>query len=226
MRSFLDLLVRKFIARQFVAYDQIQAVPGSEVTLVVDGKIAQRARIRIVLRDHGIQIMVAHAAAGARANGILAPDILPLREDSGRIETSSRKHHVAMEARLHILERVDLNYASHFAAIFRGDARGIDGYGLHVIGFQLGPEAGRTVVGQRDSIDYELRLILRAARMQHGVAFVEPARLIVDEILHGASRNGGDAVLNFLQPDLADRASLVGIDEGIGSVDVDHFTHR
>ena len=184
----LHLFVRNVVAREFVADDEAQAIVGREVALVMDRKIAQRARIRVVLRNHGVQIMVGHAAAGAGAQRVLAPDILPLRESAGRIKAAAGKHHLAVKTRLRILQRVDLDHASHFPAIFRGNAGGVDAHRLHVVRFNLRSEAGRAIIRQRDAIHHKLRLILRAARMQHGIAFVQPAGLRIHQILQRTAR--------------------------------------
>jgi hypothetical protein len=90
---------------------------------------------------------------------------------------------LAMETGLLILKGVELDDAAHLAAVLGGNAGGVDAHGLDVVGFNLGAEAGGAVVGERDAIDDELGLILRAARVQNGVAFVEPAGLRVHEVL-------------------------------------------
>ena len=75
-------------------------------------------------------------------------------------------------------ERIDLNDASHLPAIFRGNTGGINLQGLDVIGFgSLRAEARRTVVGERNSVHHKLGLMFRSARVQNGIAFIEPAGL-------------------------------------------------
>ena len=73
----LQLLVGNLVARQFVPNDESKAIFGSEVALVTEREIARGARIGVILRDHGIQIMVGHAAAGAGAHRYSFPRILP-----------------------------------------------------------------------------------------------------------------------------------------------------
>ena len=73
--------------------------------------------------------------------------------------------------------RVDFDDAAHFSAVFGGNSRGVDAHGLHVVGFDLRAEAGRAIVGKRNAVDDELRLIFGAARMQNRIAFIEPAGL-------------------------------------------------
>ncbi len=52
-----------------------------------------------------------------------------------------------METLLRILEGVDFDYASHFAAVFGGDAAGVDAEGLDVVGVDGRSEAGGAIVG-------------------------------------------------------------------------------
>ena len=96
--SLLHLFIRNIVARELLAHDESQAIFRRQLALVIDRKIAQRARIRIVLRHHGIQIVVCRAAAGAAAECILAPDVLPLRGSSGRVKTAAGKHYLAVES--------------------------------------------------------------------------------------------------------------------------------
>src|SRR5205807_6500367 len=103
------------------------------------------------------------------------------------IETAAGENRLAVETGLGVAQSVDLDYASHLASVLGGDAGGVDGERVDVIGFELGAEAGGAVVGERDAVDDELSLILGAARMEHGIAFVEPSRLRVDEIGKGAA---------------------------------------
>ena len=57
--------------------------------------------------------------------------------------------------------------------------------------------------------------------MEDGVAFVDPAGLGVDEVLEGAAGEGVFTVFNLLGADAVDAAGAVGVDEGIGLVDLD-----
>ena len=56
---------------------KLSAIVRRKVALVIDGKIAQRSGVRVILWNHWIQIVVRHAAVGAGSEGILAPDVLP-----------------------------------------------------------------------------------------------------------------------------------------------------
>ncbi len=101
-----------------------------------------------------------------------------------------------METGLLILECVELDDAAHFASVVGGNAGGVDAHGLDVVGFDFGAEAGGAIVGERNAIDDELGLVFRAARVENGVALIEPAGLGVDEILQGPAGNGAEAMLN------------------------------
>ena len=93
-----------------------------------------------------------------------------------------------MKSGLRIAQRIDFDHAAHLASVLGGKARGVDRHRVDIVGADLRTKAGRTIVGQRNAIDHKLRLILGAARMQHGIAFVEPARLRVHQVLDGAAR--------------------------------------
>src|ERR1700740_1531168 len=138
--------------------------------------------------------MSGHTAAGASTESILSPDVLGLTKSSRRIEAAARKDELAMEPGRGILQRVDFYHASHFSAIFSGDSCRIDAHRLHIICFDLRAKAGRAMVREGNAIHNELRLIFRAARMQDGIAFIQPARLRIDEILQRAPRNRANAV--------------------------------
>ena len=57
--------------------------------------------------------------------------------------------------------------------------------------------------------------------MKNGVAFVDPAGLGVDEVLERAAGEGVFAVFDLLGADAVDAAGAVGVDEGVGFVDLD-----
>ncbi len=102
-----------------------------------------------------------------------------------------------------------------------GDAGGVEGEGVEVVGFDFGAEAGRAVVDEGDAVEDELGLVLGAAGVEDGVAFVEPAGLGVDEVLDGAAGEGGDALLDLRGADLLDGVGAVGVDERGGGGDLD-----
>ena len=91
------------------------------------------------------------------------------------------------DARVGLALRIQLHNAAHLAAQTPRIAGGVDSHGVQIVGFDLGAEAWRTIIDQGNAVDHELRLVLRAARMQHGVAFVEPARLRDHKVLHRAA---------------------------------------
>ena len=109
---------------------------------------------------------------------------------------------LSVKAGLGVVERVDFDDAAHFASVFGGDAGGVDGKGIDIVGFDFGAEAGRAVVGERDAVEDELSLIFRAAGMEDGVAFIEPAGLGVDEIDERAAGQRRGAIGDFLLADM------------------------
>ena len=131
-----------------------------------------------------------------------------------------------MEAGLRVLRGVDLDDAAHLAAVFGGDAGGVDAERLDVVGFDLGAEAGGAIVGEGDAVDDELGLIFRAAGMEDGVAFVEPAGLGVDEVLQGAAGDGAEAVVDGAGAEDFHGAGLIDGEKGVRGVDRDGFSAR
>ena len=126
-----------------------------------------------------------------------------------------------MEAFAEVVRGVELDDAAHFAAVFGGEVGGEDADGLDVVGFDFGAEAGGAIVLEGDAVDDDLGLVFGAAGVEDGVAFVEPAGLGVDEVLEGAAGNGAGAVFDLFAADAVDAAGAVGIDEGVGLVDLD-----
>ena len=83
-----------------MANDEAYAIVRRQVTLVMDRKIAQRACVRKIFRNHRVQIMIRHAAAGAEAQRILAPGVLPLGKRARRIKAAAGKHYLSVETGL------------------------------------------------------------------------------------------------------------------------------
>ena len=126
-----------------------------------------------------------------------------------------------MEAVAEVVGRVELDDAAHLATVFGGEVRGVDAHGVDVVGFDFGAEAGGAVVLQRNAIDDDLGLIFGAARVEHGVAFVQPAGLGVHEVLQGAAGDRAFAIFDLIGADAVDAAGAVRIDERVGFVDLD-----
>ena len=226
VRCLLHKFVRQLVARKFVAHDQAEPIVGRQLPLVMQRKIAQRAGVGKILRHHWVQVVVGHAPAGAGAQRVFPPDILALGERAGGAKAPTRQHDLPVKALGRILQRIHFHDAAHLAAVFRGNSGGVNADRLHVIRFDLRTKTGRTVIGERNTVDHELCLVFGATRMQHGVAFVQPAGLRIHHILDGASGDGTEPVLNRVGANLADRAGLIGIDQGVGCDDRDGLIHR
>ncbi len=185
---FLNLFIRNFEARQRVAHEQRQMIALREVTFVASCKIAGGARVRKIFRHHGIQVPAGHAAVGAHAERVLPPDVLRLRESSAGIKTSAGYNYVSVKSGRNVSLRIHFDHAAHLSSVLGGKSRGVDGHRVHVIGFDFRPEAGRAIVGERNSIHNELRLVLGPARVQDGISLVKPSGLRIHEILERSPR--------------------------------------
>src|SRR5580704_18506217 len=161
-----------------MADDESYTVFRGELPLVAPRKISDSAGVRVILRDHRVEIVTGHVAGGAQAKRILAPCVLVLGTDTGRVIAAAEDDELPMESGIFVLKSSDLNDAAHLPTKFRRNAGGINREGFDVIGFgSLRAKAGRTVVGERYAVDNKLRLIFRSAWVQNRIAFVKPARL-------------------------------------------------
>ena len=217
----LELFVGDFVARDFVADAEADAVAIGEVAFVADGEVAGGAFVGEVLRDDGVEVVAGHVAAGGDAEGVLVPLILTGGEACGGVVAAAAEDDFAVEAVAEVVRGVGFDDAAHFAAVFGGEVGGEDAERTDVVGFDFGAEAGGAIVLEGDAVDDDLGLVFGAAGVEDGVAFVDPAGLGVDEVLEGAAGEGVFAVFNLLGADAVDAAGAVGVDEGGGVVDLD-----
>jgi hypothetical protein len=138
----LDLLVGNFVAGEFVADAEREMVLRSEVALEACGEVADGTAVGEVLGDDGIEVVGGPVPGGAQADRIFSKSILQAGEGAGSVETASGEKEVAVKAGLGIMEGVDFNDTAHLAAVFGRNARGVDGDGVDVVGFDFGTEAG------------------------------------------------------------------------------------
>jgi len=120
-----------------------------------------------------------------------------------------------VEAGLSVLNRVHFHYAAHFSAVLGGETGSVDSERVDIFGFNFRSKTGGAVIRERNAVDHKLGLIFRATRMEHGVAFVKPAGLRVDEVLDRTTRQRAGACSDVFGTDLADIASAVGVQKGI-----------
>src|ERR1017187_5332843 len=119
-----------------------------------------------------------------------------------------------MESLASVARGVDFDDSAHLPPVLRRNAGGVDAHRLQTVGFNLRSIARRSIVGERNSIEHELRLVFRPAGMEHRVAFVEPPRLGVHQVLQRTAWERRHAIVNRLRPDLVDAANALGIDKG------------
>jgi hypothetical protein len=55
--------------------------------------------------------------------------------------------------------RIQFDYAAHFPSMLGGNVCGVSVHRLGIIRFNLGTEAGRAIVGERDAVNDELSLV-------------------------------------------------------------------
>src|SRR6185503_13980537 len=95
-RRLLDQLIRNVVSREFVAHAEAQLVVLRESASVARFKIAQRTAVGIVLRNHGIQIMIGPAPVSADGESILSLPVLHLHKSANRIEAPAMQRRLSM----------------------------------------------------------------------------------------------------------------------------------
>src|SRR3982074_836339 len=119
-----------------------------------------------------------------------------------------------MKTRIGLPACVEFDDSAHFPAVLRGVSCGIDADGVQFVRLNLRAEAWRAIVSKRNAVDHKLGLIFRTARMQNGVAFVDPSGLGVDQVLDGTAGQRREALLNLLRSDLRNRGWAVRVYQG------------
>ncbi len=196
---------------------EAEAIPRGEVALVSGGEVTEGSGIGEVLRDDGVEIVSGGAAGSGAAESVAAPYLLQLAIRGGAVIASAGEDELPVQAGIGLPARIELDDPSHFSAVLGGIAGGVDADRVQVVGSDLRAEAWRAVVREGYAVDHELRLIFRATRMEDGVAFIEPSRLGVDEVLNGTAGQRGETLLYLLRADLHHRGRVVRIYQG-GSV--------
>ena len=120
-----------------------------------------------------------------------------------------------MQPWIGIANRVQLHDAAHFATVFCRKPGGVNAHGREIIRFYFRAKAGRTILCEWNAVDHKLSLIFRSARMQYGIALVQPSGLRVHQRLNRPTRQRCHAILDLLRTDLHHRGRHVGIDESI-----------
>src|SRR5437868_8268727 len=158
-RGLLDFLVGNLETGEITAHDQPHAIPAGHIALVVNAEITSRSIVGVVLWNHGIEVATGHAARRAAAKSIGSPSVLGLGKSACGSKAAAGKHDLPVQSRLCIFQRIHLNDAAHFASKLRWNAGSVDRERIHIVGLNLWTKSRGAVVGQRNSVDYELCLI-------------------------------------------------------------------
>ena len=92
---------------------------------------------------------------------------------------------------------------------------------MDFVGVDLGRECRGPVVGQRQTVDHELCLVLRSAGMQNAVGFEEPARLRVHQVGERSAGQRRRAPLQRVGADAVRRRGLMQIHQRVAGGDRD-----
>jgi len=86
--SLLDLFVGNFVAGEFVADAEAEAVAGGKIAVVTDGEIADGTGVGKVLRDNGVEIVAGLAAVGGNSKIVFSPAVLELSKTTSVVKTA------------------------------------------------------------------------------------------------------------------------------------------
>ena len=114
----------------------------------------------------------------------------------------------------HVFYGGDFDDAAKFAAIFGGECGGKHAHGIYIVGVELRGEGGRAILRERQAVENILHIVFGAAGVQHSVGFIEPARLLIDEVGEISSGLGGHFLINGFATHGIDGAGATGIDQG------------
>src|SRR6266702_5783150 len=126
-----------------------------------------------------------------------------------------------MQTARRVLRGRDFDDAAQLPAVFRRIARRADADGIRFLGFERSRKGGRSVFGERQTIDNELHLVFRFARVKDSACLVTPARKRIDEIEQTTPRLGRQFFLNYLGAYRDERARSIRIDQSFGSSNLD-----
>ena len=127
-----------------------------------------------------------------------------------------------MPAEKRVFVGSELDDAAELPPVFGGITGGEQAQGFNGIGIHIRGKSGRAILHQRLAIDDELHVVFGAARMQHAVAFVEPAGLLIDKIEEVAARLEAELLANRLLADGIECARARGVHERefVGDLDL------
>ena len=126
-----------------------------------------------------------------------------------------------MQTGRRVLRRRDFDDAAKLPPVFRRITCRADADGIRFLCFKRSRKRGRSVFGERQTIDNELHLVFRFARVKDPTCLVTPARKRIDEIEQTTPRLGRQFFLDYLGADCGDGARSIGIDQGFGSSNLD-----
>src|ERR1700730_1950358 len=222
----LELFVRNAKPRELVADTEAKAVAVGKISLVTDGEITRSASVRIVLNNGRIQIAIGPITAGAGTQCVFSPGVLDPGIGGHRIKAAARKNRLAMQAQASVCGGVHFDDAAHLSPILGRNVRRVDAQGLNIVRFYFRAKAGRAIVREGNAVNDKLGLVFGAARMQNGVALIEPSGLRTDEILQRTARQGCRSILDAFRADSINRTGATRIDQRVRVFDLHSSIHR
>ena len=120
-----------------------------------------------------------------------------------------------------VFRRGHLDDAAQFAPVLGRVAGGAHVHRLNLIHVESRRVGGRAVVHHGKAVHHVLRVVLRAARVQHAVGLQQPTRLHLDQIEHCTPWHGGASVAQRFFPHVIRGRSAMRIEER-GGIDDDN----
>jgi hypothetical protein len=186
----LELFVRHLELRPAVVPREPQTIAIARPIVVRGADAAERSVVGEVVGDRRIEIAAGARGRPAHGNRALHPAVGRARGAAAGGETAGSHVGAAMPAAVDVLRGRHFDHAAKLAAVLGREISQEHVHRLEIALLDLRREGRRAVLVHRDAVEYEERLVLGAARMQHAVGFHQPAGLGVDETEQTPARDG------------------------------------
>ena len=214
-RRLLDLLIGHEKTRRGAAHRGAEPIAIGEYVVALRKQADRPPMVRVVLDDRRIEIPIRPPRVGAPAHRVAFPPVARANRSADRVEAAAVDGCARVAARLALHFRDDVDDAAQLAAVFGWITGGHHAQRLHVVGIQIRQERRRSVVGQRNTVNQVLRLVLAAPRVQNAVGLDDPARLRAHQVGERSSGQCRRSRSEGVCANAIDGARLMRIDEGV-----------
>ena len=170
--------------------------------------------VGVIFLDRRIQVTIRVPALNAQGGGRAPPHILPRNITALGRKAAALQHRFSMKARPGVAGGHHLDDPAQSPAVFGRVVAGEHIYRLEFFDFQRRGKSGGAVVGDRETVDDILRVVLGAPWVQHAVGFEQPARLGLHQFQHSAGRMRGSPVTQGFRAEVVDGAGAMRVQQG------------